>query len=349
MPFTNPIVTGSGYLIRDNIKSSNFVHNVSGWQIRKDGFAEFNDIAIRGSATITSLTVNGQADFFPNPFSFRISNDNGATGILIQGSSPYRIYFQPDPSETVGETWNSGSVGVNTQNSGPGDEAFMLLQAPGNISIGNYAGLFMYGASTAHPTSRFHAGADEYIFSSPGVGTVDFNGTTSMAVTIGGTLTVNGNVTIGASGTLTVPGDTTLTTINTLPVTLQSGYSESTSPTSTFTTTETQTDTVTFSYKANKVYKLIWSAPFQSSVSGDIIQYGLREDTSGGARLGTSRVTLPTGTIDHRITFIYYWTAPNSNSTKTIVATAVRTGGTGNVFRNGTATQKSFLAVELVT
>lgn len=47
MPFTNPIVGGTGVLIRDAIQSQNFVAGVSGWQITRSGHAEFNDVTIR--------------------------------------------------------------------------------------------------------------------------------------------------------------------------------------------------------------------------------------------------------------------------------------------------------------
>lgn len=59
MAFSNPVVGGEGgELIRDSIKSPNFVTTVSGWIIRRDGSAEFNTVVIRGAAIIGgSLTV----------------------------------------------------------------------------------------------------------------------------------------------------------------------------------------------------------------------------------------------------------------------------------------------------
>lgn len=49
MGFTNPIVGGSGTLIRPAIKSPDYAPGVSGWQIARDGTAEFNDVTARGS------------------------------------------------------------------------------------------------------------------------------------------------------------------------------------------------------------------------------------------------------------------------------------------------------------
>lgn len=45
---SNPILGGGGTLIRDAIKSSNFLTGVSGWQITRDGNAEFNNAILRG-------------------------------------------------------------------------------------------------------------------------------------------------------------------------------------------------------------------------------------------------------------------------------------------------------------
>lgn len=48
MPFSNPIVGGQGTLIRNAIQSPDYVAGVSGWAIKKDGSAEFNDATVRG-------------------------------------------------------------------------------------------------------------------------------------------------------------------------------------------------------------------------------------------------------------------------------------------------------------
>ena len=52
MPFRNSIVAGTD-LVREAINSPEFVTGVSGWSINRDGSAEFNDISVRGSITIT--------------------------------------------------------------------------------------------------------------------------------------------------------------------------------------------------------------------------------------------------------------------------------------------------------
>jgi len=61
MPFSNSILGGAAALTRPAIKSPNFVHNVSGWSINKDGSAEFNNLTARG--TITATEFDG-TDFY---------------------------------------------------------------------------------------------------------------------------------------------------------------------------------------------------------------------------------------------------------------------------------------------
>jgi hypothetical protein len=58
MPFTNEIAGGQGTLVRNWLQSQNFVTGVSGWQIQKNGNAEFNNGTFRGS--ITSGSNPGQ-------------------------------------------------------------------------------------------------------------------------------------------------------------------------------------------------------------------------------------------------------------------------------------------------
>lgn len=56
MQFGNPIV-GLEELIREAIRSKNFVTGVSGWRIARDGTAEFSAIIIRGSGTADAVVI----------------------------------------------------------------------------------------------------------------------------------------------------------------------------------------------------------------------------------------------------------------------------------------------------
>lgn len=50
--FSNPIVGGDGVLIRESIRSPNYVPGVSGWTINKDGTASFNSTTINGDLKV---------------------------------------------------------------------------------------------------------------------------------------------------------------------------------------------------------------------------------------------------------------------------------------------------------
>lgn len=52
MGFNNPVSNAAGTLIRNVMKSFNFVAGVAGWQISRDGNAEFNNAAIRGQLSV---------------------------------------------------------------------------------------------------------------------------------------------------------------------------------------------------------------------------------------------------------------------------------------------------------
>lgn len=51
MSFSNPILSGNT-LIRNAIESENFVTGVSGWQIARDGTAEFSNVIVRGEVEV---------------------------------------------------------------------------------------------------------------------------------------------------------------------------------------------------------------------------------------------------------------------------------------------------------
>lgn len=64
MGFSNSIIGGAAALIRAAIRSPNFVTGSGGWQISKDGSAEFNNITIRGTFNGTDFILNATGLFF---------------------------------------------------------------------------------------------------------------------------------------------------------------------------------------------------------------------------------------------------------------------------------------------
>ena len=58
------ITAGLGNLVIPSVQSPNFVHDVSGWQIAKDGSAEFNNLTVRGTFYGTDYIINVDGIFF---------------------------------------------------------------------------------------------------------------------------------------------------------------------------------------------------------------------------------------------------------------------------------------------
>lgn len=320
MPFGNPIITGSGFLIRDNIKSSNFVIDTSGWIIRKDGFAQFSNVQIRGSSNLLDLLVTGQLTLSG---SLRVTNDSGATGTSINfGNGPYAFFFAPAHSvDYPTQQWAPGSVGVGV-NPDPTEQAYLLLGSPKKL-LGSSADITLFGSSTDVPTSQAFIQAD--------------------AVTIiAATTTVNGDMQI--SGAL----NSTSATVNGKVPTVNITVSADTSNSGTFTTTETVTDTTTFTPVSGKLYRITWSTMFQSTIAGDIVQLQMREDNLTGVSFGVIREGIPNANASARFIYVGYWLAPSA-SAKTMVTTAVRGAGTGTLTRMGSSTRPSYLHVEQVS
>ncbi len=73
MAFANPIAGGQGALIREQLRSPNYVAGISGWNIAKDGSAEFNDIVARGEIWVTD----------PDGSYIRIYDENPGSGALV--------------------------------------------------------------------------------------------------------------------------------------------------------------------------------------------------------------------------------------------------------------------------
>jgi hypothetical protein len=64
--FQHDIAGGSGNLIITSLQSPNFEDDISGWQIAKDGSAQFNNLTIRGQFNGTDFIINSNGIFFYN-------------------------------------------------------------------------------------------------------------------------------------------------------------------------------------------------------------------------------------------------------------------------------------------
>lgn len=70
MPFPDPLARGNGALIKDFLKSPNYVAGTAGWSINKDGTAEFANAIVRGSVVSGpsgSQVIIGPASDLPPP------------------------------------------------------------------------------------------------------------------------------------------------------------------------------------------------------------------------------------------------------------------------------------------
>lgn len=61
--FQHAIAGGQGNLIITSLQSPNFVHDISGWQVDKNGNAEFNSLTIRGTFFGTDFIISAAGIF----------------------------------------------------------------------------------------------------------------------------------------------------------------------------------------------------------------------------------------------------------------------------------------------
>lgn len=57
MPFQNSVVGAGNTLVRQMMRSPDFVSDTSGWTINRDGSAEFNNVSIRGNVVVGGSIV----------------------------------------------------------------------------------------------------------------------------------------------------------------------------------------------------------------------------------------------------------------------------------------------------
>lgn len=129
MPFTNEVIGTNGVLIRNWLQSANYVSGVSGWQITKDGAAEFNNGTFRGSIEVGPLTgqhfiVNNSAtgdviDIYDSSNTLvakidkfgEIITTSGVDSALMFGNGFSFVDFAAPPGSFGGMTGHSRSTG----------------------------------------------------------------------------------------------------------------------------------------------------------------------------------------------------------------------------------------------
>lgn len=141
MPFTDPIVAGDE-LVRDSMRSSDYVPGVSGWIIRRDGSAEFNAGTFRGSLLLGSadgpgIVLDGNAgtitEYDESGSEYVTINDGGLTVFDGGGSTGFvRIERNPDAGKTVRIALMPTGIGAT-----PGSEAQILATALNKGGVGS--------------------------------------------------------------------------------------------------------------------------------------------------------------------------------------------------------------------
>ncbi|HEX5494525.1 MAG TPA: hypothetical protein VFX70_08150, partial [Mycobacteriales bacterium] len=96
--FAHDVAGGSGNLVAAQVQSPNFEHGVSGWIIRKDGSAEFQDVIIGGGGTGITATFSATAPASP------------ATGDLWYDTSDGLLLSQWDGSAWVAYQIGTGAI-----------------------------------------------------------------------------------------------------------------------------------------------------------------------------------------------------------------------------------------------
>lgn len=122
MPFSNSVLGGDGSLVRTQEKSVNYVPGVSGWVIKADGTAEFNNGTFRGSLAVG--TAPGQR-FIVNPGNGDVLDVYNASNQLIAnidsagtystyqflGANPYEhTSFSQEGLQFISDQDSSGGI-----------------------------------------------------------------------------------------------------------------------------------------------------------------------------------------------------------------------------------------------
>lgn len=179
MSFSNPITGGQGTLVRPAIKSPDYIPDVSGWSINRDGSAEFNNLVVRG-------VFQGQ-DFIINEAGIFVYNGTPAAGNLTESMAAQNGVDQFGNAYLQGIVNYAGDDYVQVA---LGNVVFGLLDDtnhPGLIGIkGDGSGVFYQSATSAPFSDRgtmFLQGGDSTLkwndasFPHLFVGESDFAGT----------------------------------------------------------------------------------------------------------------------------------------------------------------------------
>lgn len=148
MAFSDPIV-GTEVLIRNQIQSENFSVDpetgVSGWQIKRDGTATFNNLVIGGSNYI--IDANGDAVFH----SITLTADSTETAIFLHGEDIDPELYNRKSKGVV--SWlDLNGTGPTTTGTSDTVFAYMILPAYDSNRVYRLNGLVHINVNAVQPT-----------------------------------------------------------------------------------------------------------------------------------------------------------------------------------------------------
>jgi hypothetical protein len=186
--FTHAIAGGQGNLVAAQLQSPNFVHGVSGWQVARDGSAEFHDIILPAGSTGAVVYFDSTAPASPNVGDIWYNTADGLALSQWNGTSwaPYSIGTGAIAGGAVTATLVAAG---DTTNPNPyfagGDTSSWFAFNGGSLAAAATTG-FNYpwaGQLTAAPGSSF-----------PGLSGVSFPANAGDPVQVNGWFSTNANM-----------------------------------------------------------------------------------------------------------------------------------------------------------
>ncbi len=226
MAFVNPVVAGEGgELIRESIKSPDYVEGVSGWIVRRDGSAEFNNVVIRVDVA-TGAVIVGE-DGGPQVV-IRISPAGGGTGIIqFPTGDPIEASPPSISSDVSGGEYTFLRINSGYTDGNPADSDSEIVLYSGQVNTGLLPQVDLR-ASGENGTSILSVGEDfisfdtETVFVNNEIYVNETNGSGNYPVRV-----VSGRVNTGTNTVTLTAADQEITNTASINTVLENGVAYS--------------------------------------------------------------------------------------------------------------------------
>jgi hypothetical protein len=161
MQFQDELAAGV-VLVRPALQSPDYTPGVSGWAIKIDGSAEFNNVVIRGGTVVSglalyydgtpaagnlimSIAAEAGTDEFGNDYvsGMTVYDSSGSSIQVDAGSGTSAIYFTPP--DVPGVTWHTGSMGSSLGSRLGTNTPQVFLTAPYDTDFASNAMISLFG------------------------------------------------------------------------------------------------------------------------------------------------------------------------------------------------------------